>query len=365
MQTERTNERNYGIDLLRMLLMFMVVVLHVLKKGGILEAVRMRTPNYYIAWVLEAACFCAVNCYALITEYVSSGRKYRVSSMLMLSAQALFYSIGISVVFWLIAPKTFSFGQLLDSLFPISRTTYWYLSSYAGLFLLMPLLDCAVQTFSPRRSNLFLFASFIALSAVTTFLMEDPFTLQGGYSTLWLAYLYLIGAFIKKHHWEARLTKRNCLLLFAACILLTTAFKFSVEELTTLLLGAPAFGDLLLFYNSPTILLAGIALFLLFVRITPNKQLCKVIRTFSPAAFGVYLIHCHPYIFDLLGGNTAFLWKANPFLMPFGILGISLGIYLPCLLIDYLRLKLFHSLHIRDNLARLDSKLLSVYSSET
>ena len=33
-----TKERNYGIDLLRLVLMFMVCILHTLKQGGVLEA---------------------------------------------------------------------------------------------------------------------------------------------------------------------------------------------------------------------------------------------------------------------------------------------------------------------------------------
>lgn len=32
------NERNYGIDLLRLVLMYMVCILHTLGQGGILEA---------------------------------------------------------------------------------------------------------------------------------------------------------------------------------------------------------------------------------------------------------------------------------------------------------------------------------------
>ena len=368
MQTERNkvqiNERNYGIDLLRMVLMLMVVVLHVLGKGGILDAVRLHTPNYYIAWLLEAACLCAVNCYALITGYVSCGRKYRVSPILMLSAQALLYSIGISGIFWLTAQKSFSFGTFLDTFFPISRAAYWYLSSYAGLFLLMPVLNCAVHMFSPRQSGLFLFASFIAFSAATTFFLEDPFILNRGYSTLWLAYLYLIGAFIKKHHWETHLTKKNCLLSFAASIIAAAGFRFLVAELAERSSASSGLSNLMMFYTSPTIFFAGIALFLLFRQIRPNKQMCKLIGMLSPAAFGVYLIHCHPYIFDYLGGKTAFLGESNPIRMLLGILCISLCIYLPCLLIDYLRLKLFGLLRIKERFARLDSKLQAVISSE-
>ena len=46
-------QRNSGIDFLRMVSMFMVVVLHVLGQGGILAALPPHTPRWALGWVLE------------------------------------------------------------------------------------------------------------------------------------------------------------------------------------------------------------------------------------------------------------------------------------------------------------------------
>ena len=70
-------ERNLGIDLLRIISMLMIVVLHVLKKGGILENAEVNSAHYYVAWVLEALCIGAVNCYALISGYVGVNSKIK------------------------------------------------------------------------------------------------------------------------------------------------------------------------------------------------------------------------------------------------------------------------------------------------
>ena len=45
-------ERNYGIDLLRLVSMFMVVILHVLGAGGILEATGGMVFHNRAAWLL-------------------------------------------------------------------------------------------------------------------------------------------------------------------------------------------------------------------------------------------------------------------------------------------------------------------------
>lgn len=64
------DKRNYGIDFLRILSMLMVVFLHVLLQGGILGAAKPNSINYWTAWFLEIACYCAVNCFALTSGYV-------------------------------------------------------------------------------------------------------------------------------------------------------------------------------------------------------------------------------------------------------------------------------------------------------
>ena len=68
---EKVKERNYGIDLLRIISMFMVVVLHVVGHGGVLNATIGLTLKGEIAWAIEIASYCAVNCYALITGFVA------------------------------------------------------------------------------------------------------------------------------------------------------------------------------------------------------------------------------------------------------------------------------------------------------
>ena len=65
-------ERNYGIDLLRILSMFMVVLLHLCGFGGVLSNVKPFSVNYYIAWFLEIVSYCAVDVFALISGFVGA-----------------------------------------------------------------------------------------------------------------------------------------------------------------------------------------------------------------------------------------------------------------------------------------------------
>lgn len=61
----RLDKRNYGIDLLRLVSMFLIVVLHSLSRGA-LVGVAPFNIHYEAGFLIEALTYCAVNCFALI-----------------------------------------------------------------------------------------------------------------------------------------------------------------------------------------------------------------------------------------------------------------------------------------------------------
>ena len=93
-----SENRNYGIDALRLFSMFLVVILHVLGRGGILGATN--GGKLFVCMILETAAFCSVDCFALISGYVSySGEEkpFRYSKYIHLWLQVVFYSFGFTI----------------------------------------------------------------------------------------------------------------------------------------------------------------------------------------------------------------------------------------------------------------------------
>lgn len=97
--------RNYGIDFLRMISMIMIVMLHTLGHGGILRSVSFLSVHYQIAWLLEVIAFGAVNTYAMISGFVSVDSHFKISNILILWLQVLFYGILINTVFFFLLPE--------------------------------------------------------------------------------------------------------------------------------------------------------------------------------------------------------------------------------------------------------------------
>ena len=102
-------EKNYGIDTLRILAMFMVTILHILTQGGILNASSRFTSQYEAGWFLQTAAFCAVDIYALISGYVWVSAQYRYRNIMELWLQVLFYTVSITTLFWIFVFVLFSF----------------------------------------------------------------------------------------------------------------------------------------------------------------------------------------------------------------------------------------------------------------
>ena len=96
MKQEKQNNRNQGIDLLRIILMFMVCIQHVVTKADIMDI--NASPNGYVYWFVDMLCCCAVDAYAMISGYVSNKKMIQYRRIINLWLQAIFYSFIVSLL---------------------------------------------------------------------------------------------------------------------------------------------------------------------------------------------------------------------------------------------------------------------------
>ena len=93
------SERNYGIDLLRLLSSFMIVILHVLKNGGILKNCKKYSISYYLAWLLETIAYSSVENFGLISGYVMVNLKIVRLKIIILWLNVFFYCTIIVLLY--------------------------------------------------------------------------------------------------------------------------------------------------------------------------------------------------------------------------------------------------------------------------
>lgn len=194
-------KRNYSIDLLRIVSMNMIVLLHIIGCGGILENTRLFTLNYEVSWLLEILCYCAVNCYALISGYVMCYSEIKYNKIVELWFQVVFYTIGITLLFNIFNPSSINNVDILKAFIPMMSNQYWYFTSYTGMFFFIPLMNHVINTMEKKKIEVLLVSSIILFVIFPMFLLAqfDPFYIIDGYSMIWLMTLYLFGAYFRKY----------------------------------------------------------------------------------------------------------------------------------------------------------------------
>ena len=353
-----TGQRNYGVDALRILSIFMVLVLHVLGMGGVLEGVNS-TANYVTAWLMEIGAFCAVNCYGLISGYVGITAKYRYTNLVLLWLQVLLYSLLSALICWLQDPAFLNTAEVLKVIFPIMRGDFWYFTAYSGLFFLLPLLNRAVLSLNRRQAVALCLTIAVAFSLLPTLLKVDPFDLRSGYSALWLMLLYVLGACIRRFDFGKTTGKRWLILAYGVSAALSWGMMILLAKR-----WIPFFSDrfsatFLVRYTSPTILLCGVTLLLIFSRWQiRGKWAVGIVKFLSPLAFGIYVLHLQPCVSEPLFGGERFAvlgrWPLP--LMVLGVLGSALGIFVACGAVEKLRQLLFDGLRLRKGIQKLEDK---------
>lgn len=339
---QAVKERNYGIDLLRILATFMVVMLHVLAQGGILKSLSTKPISGEVIWFIDILCFCAVNIFGLISGYVGLFANRKLSNILVLWLQVAFYNV-LSVilvgVFW---TEDFSVKYIVTNLFPILNNTNWYFTSYFVLFFFMPLVNSWVAKSEKNTLNKILLISVILFMGIESLQTVEPFGVHSGYSFVWLGLLYFIGAYIKKYKLLEKLTVKWCALGFLGCAVLTWLVRVGIELVTWKVLGAPALGTKFISYTSPVMVLQAVFALELFSKIKIKPPVIKVVSWFAPMTFGVFILHTVPAFYRYILKDAFLFVSAHSVLFIFGFsLLVVIAIFLGGSLIDWCRIRLF------------------------
>lgn len=355
-------KRNYGIDALRILSMLMIAVHHIISHGGLMRSRDMFSVGYDALVFLELAVLCAVNCYVLISGYVGLYSRHKYSSIAALWLQVFFYSAGITLLFLIFKPDAVDGVTLFRSFIPALGREYWFFTSYFILFLIMPMLNIAVNSLSRRRLEIMLLTLIVFIgvfgSVYDAYFGSDVFLVNRGYAPWWMAVIYMVGAYIRKYDVFGKVKKSRFLIVFFATVAVSLALKLLVQSYVLNQYGSLKYNTLFYKYTSLNICICAASLFLFFRKTDFKAGASRIIAFLAPMTFSVYLIHDHPLIRKyVIQKKLGFISKMNTPLMLLTAVGVAVGIYLICSAIDLLRLYLFKWLKVKPRLAKLEEHI--------
>lgn len=291
-------KRMANIEALRLLAMMMVVSLHYLGKGAILEGMTGPfTAKGRVAWLLESFSIVAVDVYMLISGYFMVKARFRVRRVISLVLQVLFYTCTIPAVMILIGAIRFENLTPYDiwqNLFPIQMRQYWFVSAYLMTVLFSPVLNAGILALKKEQLQaviaLLLFVESFAKSVIPMRLAMDV----DGYDALWFMTVYLIAAYIRLYGIPFLEKKSRAAVCYVISCLGVYAMLIFIRKLY---FATGKFQDFMtapIAYNHLFTLAASVSLFYLFRGLEFGEQesrlsafICKI----SPYSLGVYLLH--------------------------------------------------------------------------
>ncbi len=258
--------RDSNIELLRIIIMFMILLLH----ANFLAFDRPEGYSFtsFSRCFAEAFTLTPVNIFVLITGFY--GTHFSIRKSMNLIFQVLFCVIPISLL--LIGCGVIDFKY---QYFAFHR--YWFINAYIGLFALTPILNAAVERFTNKEFKTVLIVFYVIAFADYLFGIEG-IEIRRGASVLWFMFLYLLGRYVKANQPSC---SKKVLILIILVSCLCNAFVLAEQQTD---------------YVNPFILIQSVSTLLLFNQF---KISSNFINKVAISTTMVYLVNLHPALWDL------------------------------------------------------------------
>ena len=204
-------DRLSGLDILRSLAIFLVMITHMFNYTGILS-MDIHTFNWAISDVLHYISMICVPLFLLLTGYLQSKREFNIKHYSSIIPILVSY-FGISAINAVLTVKFFGTPSFADGdgirymllhIFDFSFGYAWYVEMYISLFMLIPFLNILFNALDKNKQKW-----LIVILALTTMLpaLGRSFKIFDTYFTVFPDFLenmyvityYYIGAYIAKY----------------------------------------------------------------------------------------------------------------------------------------------------------------------
>lgn len=345
-------KRDSNFELMRISSMFLIVLFHTLMYSGFISHASGGMLVLLI-FMKELTLVC-VNSFILVSGYFQCKSKLKLGKIISLINATWFYKVIILLIFlagglFTVVPSS---KEILHTLLPLDYGIYWFIGNYIVLYLISPILNIVINNTDKKQLRRVIAALFIIVSILSLITGDMFYNNNNGRSLSTFILLYFIGAYLRnypidKSYFLKPFTKQAKRLIYMitilACAVTGTLCYMTSIQLLNLGSIASEIGQILesisASYSSPTVILQTICYFLIFASFNLKRNW---INKLSSCMIGIYLIHeniyVRQYIYDFLGLTK--ITEITP-LSILILLGIAIGIFLICMVIELIRKTVF------------------------
>lgn len=293
-------KRKANFELLRIVAMLMIIVLHYLVKGGIAVPVPFsvsENPVGVFAWLVEAFCIVAVNCYVLISGYFLAESAWKPGRVVSLLAQVLFYSLLVPVALTAAGVESAAGMGLYDWIncaLPIGTEHYWFATAYLLMYLFAPFLAAGIRQMEKRQLQIVTALLLCFFSLGKTVFPVSLVTDRKGYDFGWFLCLFAAAGYIRKYGIPWLEKQSHALAAYVLSCLAVWGLSMVSNLLGSRIDAFSYYADMPYTYNHVLCLAGAVSLFYVFKNIRIREgRFAGAVRKLAPCTFGVYLLHEH------------------------------------------------------------------------
>lgn len=334
-EKEKNHKKRSGnMDLFRVISMLLIVLIHSIDHSGVLEAAIPGTFSYYWVYFGYALSQTCVNGFVLLSGYFLVTSEFSWKKIWSLWAEAVFYTLVIRMILIAIGEKTFSLTSIIAVFFPIITGRYWFISIYAGMYLLFPFLNIFIRSLKEKELFRLIILLFLLFSAwISIHPAIVGMNTGRAWGLAWFIVLYFTAAYIRLYY------KPNGkpFMFFAGAFFLALTLSLAWDLAVILDLG--------LFitvirnwytYDSVPAFLCSLLLMLGFLNIKDSdNRFWTLIKKISPLTLGVYLIHAHSDLQPIIWKISGLKDLLSKWYFPMVQIASVIVIFTACILIDY------------------------------
>ena len=322
------NQRQSGVELLRIIAIFMVLVCHanarVLGLPSSSDFVSS-TSSSVVRMLFCCAGEGGVNIFVMISGWFGIHAKPRGLAKLLF--QVFFLLWGIYAVFLLTGHATLNAHDIKVCL--TLTEEYWFVMAYIGLYVLSPVLNAFVEKASKREFQMVL-AAFYVFQCYYCW-VSGTVDYFSGYCVTFLCGLYLTARYFRLY--PVKVIASHGTAVFLVCLLVVTA----VSGVAMARFGN---GARMLRYDNPLIIISSLGLLSTFARMRFHS---RVVNSLATACFAVYIIHFDPLVFHYFAMAVRWIYQSTSGLLAVAGIGAFLvAVFLACWLVDRVRLGASH-----------------------
>ena len=169
----------------------------------------------------------AVLAFIVITGYFTINQSVKISKIISIAIEVLFYSIVITIIGTITGVITFDGFYAIEMLFPIISTSYWFISFYVVLLILSPYLNKMLKSITKTQyilfiSTLFFLTICLRIIPVTSFIFSSYI--------ISFVLAYSIGGYFYLYPSKFSTDKKIGLVLILICIIYILLFDHFLIE---------------------------------------------------------------------------------------------------------------------------------------